>query len=177
MFGKNRSIVKKAGTVISPLIVIAVLLFGNVAVIFAAPAAQDDTPFEQRLENAYARVQLALETQAMRLDHAVDLSGNLQEWIDLMTGQGHDVADIVAAKAAFDAGIAEAQGCHAEAAAILAAHAGFDDEGSVTDPELAVEMLRGAGDSLRCARRTLIDAGIDLRRAITDWRIAQRSGE
>ncbi len=177
MFGKNRSIWKKAGTVVSPLIVIAVLLFGNVAVTFAAPAAQDDTPLEQRLENAYARVQLALDTQAMRLDHAADLSGNVQDWIDLMTGQGFDVTDLVAAKAAFDAGVAESQGYHDEAAAILAAHAGFDDEGSVTDPELAVETLRGAGDSLRYARRTLIDAGIDLRRAVTDWRIAQRGGE
>jgi len=174
MFGKNHSIGKSAGTVITSLIVVAGLLFGGTTPAFAAPAAQDGGSFEERLENVYAREQLSLDTQAMRLDHAADLSGNLQDWIDLVSEQGSDTAGLTAAKAAFDAGVADAQGDHDQAAAILAAHAGFDGEGKVTDIELAVETLRDAGDSLRSARRTLVDAGIALRRAIGDWRIEQR---
>ena len=74
----------------------------------------------------------------------------------------------------FEAALVTAGRYQQQAADILSEHQGFDDDGKVTDPELARATLREAGRYIRDGRRALRDGTIDLRRAIRDWRREHR---
>lgn len=157
------------------LVAIAVALFGNTGAALAAgeaaPVAQEGgEDANTRLEHIYERLLLALDTQAWRFQYATELVDRAQQWIDLLIEQGFDVTELEAALAAYQDGLAEAQSYHDEAAAILAEHAGFDEEGHVVDREAAIETLREAGQALREAHRTLVEALADFREAVREWR-------
>jgi hypothetical protein len=159
---------------------LAALVFTSAAPALAAgdgaPPAQEESGERgvARLELAYLRLQHAAEDQALHLDHAVDVADFVAEWIETLAGQGQDVSRLQAALDAFQAALAEAQGYHQQAEAVLEVHSGFDENGKVTDREQAVETLRQAGRSLQDARRALKDGAIELRRAVRDWRREHR---
>jgi hypothetical protein len=164
---------------------LAALVVGGMVFAGAAPAlaAGDGAPPLQereeerpspRLELLYQRLTLAADVQAVPLDHADDLAELAGRWIDYLAGQGEDVSELQVALDVFEAAAEEARGHHAEAVAILDEHAGFDDQGQVTDREQAIDTLREAGQSLRDARRALTDGTIVLRRAFGDWRREHR---
>jgi ABC-type transporter Mla subunit MlaD len=128
----------------------------------------------RRLERLYERLQRGLEAQAGHLDRADEIAGKVQEFIDKAKGEGKDTSALEAALASATAKVADAQAKHDSAAATLAAHAGFDDDGQVTDAATARQTLESAGRNLRDAHRLLTDARIELRRAIQDFRQANR---
>lgn len=164
---------------------LAAMVLSSALFVGVAPtlAAGDGAPPPQegagergapRLEFAYLRLQHAAEDQALHLDHAREVADFVQEWIDTLSEQGEDVSELQAALDTFEAALAESEGYNEEARAILDTHAGFDDDGKVTDREQAGETLREAGRALREARRALKDGAIKLRRAIRDWRREHR---
>lgn len=128
----------------------------------------------QRLERLYQRALHWLDGQADNLSLAGEVAARIQEFIDKARGEGKDTSALEAALASFNAKVAEAQGKHDEAATILNTHTGFDADGKVTDPQQAQETLVAAGRALRGAHRLLVDARIELRRAIHDFRQANR---
>ena len=154
------------------------LMLGSVAPAFAQsdspPATPDPARRAERLERAYAREQEWLSRQAERLAKAGELEAKAQEFIDKAKSEGKDTSGLEAALANASAKVDEAQGKHDEAAAILSTHAGFDDAGKVTDPTAARETVESAGRALRDAHRLLTDAAIEMRRALRDFRQANR---
>jgi hypothetical protein len=152
------------------------MLLGSAAPALAAgpeaPSAQ--TGADQRpafnLELAYQRLTLAADVQAVQLDHAGDLAARVQAWIDYLAGQGQDVTDLQAALDAFNSAASQAQSSHATAKAMLDVHAGFDDQGRVTDRQQAAQTLRQAAGPLGEARRSLRQGTAQLRQALGEFR-------
>jgi hypothetical protein len=162
------------------LVVSAVLLVG----VVPALAADDEAPPPRprrgwgdpgpRLEFAYLRLQHASEDLALHIGHAGEVAEFMAEWIETLRADGQDVSELEEALADFEAALVTAESYQQQAAGILSEHQGFDDDGKVTDPELARETIREAGRNMRDGRRALRDGTIDLRRAIRDWRHEHR---
>lgn len=153
----------------------ATLFLGVTSAFAAAPEQDGGSPFPNRwLERAYQREQMALDHQGDRLEFAALIAGDVREWIDYLKEQGEDVDELEEALANFNAGLADAQAHHDDAAAILSEHEGFDEDGKVVDRPQAVDTLRRAGRALRDAHRALSDATADLHTAIRDWRYDHR---
>ncbi|MFC2023229.1 hypothetical protein ACFLT5_00660 [Chloroflexota bacterium] len=163
------------------IIAVASLVAGTVLVagVMPALAIDDEAPPRPRpgagdpgprLEFAYLRLQHASEDLALHLDHAGEVAGFVEEWIETLRADGQDVSQLEVALADFQAALVGAQGYQQQAADMLSQHPGFDDDGKVTDREQAVETLHEARRHVRDGRRALRDGTVDLRRAIRDWR-------
>jgi hypothetical protein len=154
------------------------LMLGSAAPAFAQtdtpPVTPDPARQAARLERAYAKAQEWLGHQADRLAKTGEIETKVQEFIDQAKAEGKDTSGLEAALASASAKVDQAQTKHAEAAAILSTHAGFDDAGKVTDVTAARQTLESAGRALRDAHRLLQDAAIEMRRAIHDFRQANR---
>ncbi len=161
-------------------VLIGSILFVGVAPSLAAgdgsvpkPSAASER-IAPRLEFAYLRLLLAADTHALHLEYGADMVERVQEWIYTFAEEGEDVSELQSALDGFEAALAESQDYHQAAQAILDAHAGFDEDGRVTDREQAQETIREAGQLLRDARRALKDGAANLRRALRDWRREHR---
>ncbi len=141
-----------------------------------APAAQSQRQ-PWRLERAYLRAQHDLEMQAFHLSKTDEVTAKTQALIDRAKGEGKDTSGVEAALAAFEAAVPQAEAAHAEAAAVLASHAGFDDNGQVTEAVQARETIEAANEAMREARELLRDAERDLRQAIRDFVRANRPAQ
>jgi DNA repair exonuclease SbcCD ATPase subunit len=163
-----------AGLVVSSMLLVSAA--PSLAAGEAAPPIQEASAegAKPRLERAYQRLLDTAEAQARHLERAGKAAQRAQEWIDKLAEEGKDVGELQAALADFEAALAEAQGYHQEAQAILETHTGFDDQGRVTDRAQALETVREGGRALRDAHRTLKDGLIDLRRTVRDWRREHR---
>jgi hypothetical protein len=157
------------------------LVAGSFLVLPAAPAYADEgTPPNpergkergERLERFFEREQDWLERQAGNLGKADAVADRLGELIEKAKANGVDTGDLEAALASFESAIGGAKRSHEKAAAIIAAHAGFNGGGKVTDPEQAIETVKSAGAALRQAAGTMKDAGQALREAVRAWREA-----
>lgn len=137
----------------------------------AAAPAVDEAPL---LEQLYQRVVYALGGQQMSLDIAATVIEQVQGWIDRLDERGEDTTALQAALDAYQVSVSEAQGQHDSAAAILAAHAGFDDDGHVTNRVDAWQTVRSATRELRSAGQTLHTAAQTLRQVAADWRADHR---
>lgn len=154
------------------------MLAGFVLAPTSTAYADDPTPTprpgqqerDERLKNWYQREQNWLNVQTEHLAKANEAAGKVQEWINELNGQGKDTSALEAALAAYQQQIASAQSAHDTAASILGAHAGFDDDGNVTDPEQALQTLTSARQSLADAHDILRQARGDLHRAVQDFR-------
>lgn len=170
------------------LFISALLLLAATAWLPSSTAyAQDDNPpgsesdaarrgqrVDERLGKLYQRELEWLDRQAERLENPEEVAGRVEEWISTASEKGLDVSALQSALAVYQSSIAQAEAAHAEADAILAAHAGFDENGKVTDREAARDTLDSAGHKLNEARRILNDAIHQLRHAVRDWLRAQR---
>lgn len=128
----------------------------------------------RRLTLMYKKLQRWLDLQAKHLERAGAGTAKVQQLIDRAKAEGKDTSALEAALAAFRASLADAQAKHDEAANILRTHAGFDDNGQVTDKELAKRTLESAGQALKEAHQILRDAEHALKVAIREWRQANR---
>jgi len=153
--------------VLSGLIVAALVLALPSATAYAAPPAQQGSV---RLENLLKREQIILNNQQQRLDLSNQVVTAAQTWIGRLQAQGKDVSTLQSALAAFQAGIAQAQGSFNTAQSVLNTHAGFDANGKVTDAALALKTLIDAGKAERQFHLTITQATIDFRQAVQQYR-------
>ncbi len=170
--------------------VVAVLVVGLVA--FALPAlevqAQGTTPTTPapkgpaapqangavaiaRLEKIYQAEQKALERQGTNLSNADRLITRAENIVQRLKARGLDTSKLEAALKDFQADLAQAKTYHDQAAGILSTHAGFDDQGKVTDRQQAHKTVLEAGKALRDAHRAIFDGRTAVQDAIQDLQL------
>jgi len=173
---------KKLMKVLSSSLLV-VLLAG--AFLFAFPSSTvhaeglDDNPptegekkglVKQRLENLFDREKSALARQAENILRMDRLTEKAQERIDALKAKGKDVSSLEAALTAFENDLVEINSSHAVAARLIAAHAGFAENGKVTDIETAKDTVQKVHDALMTTRQMMVDAGRAIRQAIREYR-------
>ncbi len=148
---------------------------------YAAPVVADPPPPGEQaglragaLKLAYQRLQGVEGRTQGAIDKARTGADRLEDLIDEARDRGRDVSALEAALASFRSSMDSAQAKHDQGEAILDTHAGFDDEGEVTEVKAAWETVKGAGKEFRDAGRTMASALRTLHAAIRDWRQANR---
>jgi hypothetical protein len=160
----------------------AALFVSSLALAPAPVFAQSGSPtppakVEKRdaaMEAAFVRLNDWSTKQAINLRKAGSAADKLQALIDKAKAKGKDVSALESALATFRGQLANAQASHDGAAAILAAHAGFDVNGKVTDPTAAHQTNLDARKNLMDAHVSLVKALADLRAEVRAWRNANR---
>lgn len=144
---------------------------------FAAPA-QDPTPPTtdeiptQRLERLWGRAQNGVEKFGKVIERSAIMIKRAQTLIDKAAENGKDVAALQAALDAYEQAINGAGPLYQEAQSIVAAHAGFDADGKVTDAEQARATLKDLGAQLKSLREQIGAPGKALREALKAFREA-----
>lgn len=151
------------------------------APVYAAPSMEDPPPpaddaglREAAVKQAYQRLQGVEARTQGAIDKARTGADRVENLIDQAKARGRDTSALEAALASFRASMNSAQAKHDQGAAILARHAGFDDQGEVTDIQEAWGTVKGAGKEFRDAGKTMASALRALHAAIRDWRKANR---
>jgi len=122
-----------------------------------------------RLERIWARQLTAYERQGKLLDHANALIERVQNLIDRAIEKGLDVSAVQEALDAFEDALRAARPIHQSANGIVNSHKGFDEAGTVTDPEQALETVKELGQHLREFRATMDGTGKALKDAIREF--------
>lgn len=122
----------------------------------------------ERLEKIWAR-QLRLYDKMGKTDQFI---GKVQQLIDRAAQNGKDVSAVQAALDAFADAVNDAKPIYESAQGIVNAHAGFDANGKVTDPEQAKETVRAMGEKLKEIKDAMGGTGKALRDAIQAFREA-----
>ncbi len=165
------------------LVVVAVALAVSMALLPAQTvAASADQPqvvrtpisqaVNQQMSNSLQRERNWLMRQNLHLNQATQIAQKAQEAIYKAQQVGLDVTDLQNALNTFNSQVSVAQSSYNQAAAILAAPAGFDANGNVTDSRVAHQTLATARNALQQAHLTLTNATIALRTAFLNWRLA-----
>ncbi len=173
---------KKFSKVLSTGILV-IMLAG--AFLFAFPTGTahaeglDDNPpgngeklglIKQRLEAAFERQEANLVRQAENIQKLSQISAKAQERIDALKEKGKDVSSLEAALAAFESTIPGINASHQVAVDLIAGHAGFGDNGKVTDIQTAGATVKSIHEALKSTRQMMIEAARDLRQAIRSYR-------
>jgi hypothetical protein len=143
----------------------------------AGPAEEGNPPRQidpARLEQAYARLVDWYTHQSTWMGKADANIARIQTLIAKATERGYDASAVQAALDAFTAVLPAARTYNQQAAGILAAHAGFDESGKVTDAAAAAETLRSLHAALQSAHQTMNGTGQALRDAIRAFRDANQ---
>jgi hypothetical protein len=127
---------------------------------------------DQRMSSSLQRERNWLMRQNLHLDQATQIAQKMQEAINKAQQAGLDVSDLQNALNTFNSQVSVAQSSYNPASAILAAPAGFDANGNVTDSQVAHQTLASARDALQQAHLTLTNAALTLRTAFLNWRLA-----
>jgi len=166
------------------------LMFGMIAMILlvgawvvpaaAAPPATS-TADEVFQERDFTSGKYAFRLMLIRLDALQDAIDNaraaaelVEEFIADEQAAGYDTAVLETGLRNLRAKLAEAQGHHDRAAAILQEYLGFDDGGTITDPQQARETMKNARDAMREAIRDLRDGRRGFREALQKYRQSKR---
>jgi hypothetical protein len=175
------TLTKKLIATLTSLLTVSAFVIGSffaTGTAYAAPASDDSTPPPfwdgSRLELACRQTGRVLEGQQDRLEYAKDVADKSQKWIDYLKSEGKDTASLESALSAYNTLIATAQSQHDGAQNTFNTQTGFDGHCQLTDREQAALTLRTVGDGLREAHRALTDAARTFRRAVQDWRKANR---
>ena len=132
-----------------------------------APQATGGSPL---LTKAFQAEQAFLARQATNLDNTTNLVAKIQDLIDRAKARSLDASALEAALSAFQARVSEARSAHDTAAEILSTHAGFNADGSVSDPAEARQTVQDARKSLQSAATIMKQAANDLHTAVRNWR-------
>lgn len=159
--------------------ILIIFMFIPTSIVYAQseePPAQTEgnDRWARRLAWLYQKELKLLDRQQERLENTAQVAGKVEEMISKAREKGLDVSALEAALQDYQAGVAEAQMEHNEAAEILETHAGFDENGNVTDIQAAKETVREAHKHLMQAHRTLEQNARQLRMAIRQWLREQR---
>jgi len=123
-----------------------------------------------RLEEGYQKLLEVQQAQADALAAGEDVIDRLSTFIAEQQEMGRDTSILETAKEAFLTAYDLASGNHDEAGATLDAHAGFDVQGVVTDPDQAQITVSSAGSAQRQFHLTAAAARISLRDALQEYR-------
>lgn len=116
----------------------------------------------------YERAQNMLKSLQQIINKANQAANKTQEWIDEVKAKGVNTSEAEAALATFKTQIAAAQASYDSAKATLDAHAGYDNNGNVTDREQARQTILTVGKNVRDAHKTLVKATIDFQKTMRD---------
>lgn len=128
-----------------------------------------------QLARTYREEQQRLKLQDVRLKGAVEFATRIEKVIAQLKSKGKDTTALEAAVASYRTGITNARAQWQIAADALAAHAGFDANGKVTDADQARATLKSAHSAMEQARKTAHDAFVALRKALAEARKANRT--
>jgi uncharacterized protein YlxW (UPF0749 family) len=131
------------------------------------PSAASDNP---ALTRAFQAEQAFLARQATNLDNTANLITRIQNLINNAKSRSVDTSALEAALTTFQAQVSEARSAHDTAAGILTTHAGFNADGSVSNPAEARQTVQDARKSLQSAATILKQATNDLHTAVKNWR-------
>ena len=156
---------------------IAALGLASLPVFSAAAAGLNDTTLavqpqreiaSERLERIWAR-QLRLYEHLGKTDAFIE---KVQKMIDRAEANGKDVSAVQAALDAFADAWKDAKPIYESMNGIVNSHQGFDDNGTVTDPEKAKETVQSMGAKLKEIKSVMDGTGKALREAIRAFREA-----
>jgi hypothetical protein len=140
----------------------------------AAPATKPTTPASANaaLSHTYKLEQERLRLQDARLKNADQYAGKIDQLITRLQAKNQNTTALEQAVAAFRASIAQARAEWQAASATLAAHAGFDATGLVTNAEQAGATLKTAHGHLEQTHAIARGAYAKLHAAIVLYRRA-----
>lgn len=124
---------------------------------------------EKRLEVAFARMQLVHQRQADMLARTDEMLRKVEKLLSLAAQKGLDASSVEKALADFQVALPAARKAHDQAGAIIATHAGFDDQGKVTDSAAAGETLKALDGAFKSYRAALDGSGRALREAVRQF--------
>lgn len=166
---------KSLATIVLSLVIAAMSVFVSpTASAYAqqgtpVPRGTPERPLIERIDKAlFARAQKMLKDQSQALERANKAIAKTQEWLDELKGKGRDASELDVALVKFKSQIAEAQTAHELAKKTLDAHAGFDNNGAVTDREKAKDTVLTVIKSSREANVTLIKATNEFQRTVRE---------
>jgi hypothetical protein len=162
---------RKINVLLSVLMIASLLAAGlSLAFPSSAMAMEENGAAEEALSKAFKAEQKWLGNQQQAINKADQAALQIRQLIDKASAEGLDVTILQNALAAFNSEMAAVKSGHQTAADILAAHNGFDDDGSVTDQQSARVTVLDARQALSKAHVTMTQAVRDLRQAARDWR-------
>lgn len=159
-------------------LVVALAALGmTFGVAAAAPSRGTDKPARRypRVEAAYKVQQQRLKLQGDRLDLAGTHADKVDALIAQLKAKGQDTSALEQALAAFRAAIERARAEWQAASDVLASHAGFGDDGKVTDAEQARATLDSAHGHMQQVHQIIHAANQALRAALVDYRKSHRA--
>jgi hypothetical protein len=154
------------------VLLLAMLSLGTLPVTPTYAAGLPNDPVLAQGKDYFPRLEMLFELQQERFDHQTQVLeriptfiDRIQRLIDRATAKGVDASAVQAALDDFSAAIPAAQSAHDQAAALIAAHTGFDEKGMVTNLAAAVQTVKaihqanlGYTDALLPSFRTLRQA-------------------
>jgi len=141
----------------------------------ATPPPAQTQPARQpaNLQNAYQKELQALKTQDANLTRVDTMVGKAYTFLTTLKDKGRDVEILQTVLNQFNQDLPIATGFHDQATQILNTHAGFDNNGIVTDQAQAQVTIVSARDKLYEAHLTLQGGISDVQAAIQLYRNAR----
>jgi|WetSurMetagenome_2_1015567.scaffolds.fasta_scaffold642301_1 hypothetical protein len=127
-----------------------------------------------RIERLWTHQQAVFQRQSRRLSEATGFIAHVQQLIDKGTQKGWDTASVQSALDALSSVIPAAQAAHEPGAVVIASHAGFDENGVVTDRTLAIATEKSLAQVIKNTRTAMDGTGRALREAIRAFRDAHK---
>ena len=162
------------------LFALLVVVIALAAFPVAGVAAMEGEPPQvdpARLEASYDKLVEWYNKQSAWMGKADTTVTQTQTMIDKATARGLDASAVQSALDTFAALYPDARVHNQEAGAILSTHAGFDDNGTVTDPAAVIATLRSLHAALKAGYDTMggeNHAGVALREAVKAFLDANR---
>jgi len=171
MFNKPSIFKKLVITIL--LLGVGLLALPTTNALAAEPPGQPEIPSNlvvtpARLERTWTRLQRSYERQDERLAKSADFIGRVETLIEKANNKGWDTSEVQAALDAFVQALPAAAQAHEPGAAIIASHAGFDDNGMVIDRQAAFETTKSLRQVLMDTRSAMDGTSEELRHAIRD---------
>lgn len=160
------------------LALVAALAAASLPLVSVSAAGADDPNPPQgpvtneKLEQIWARQQLAYERIGRGFDRADQLTERIQNLIERAKANGRDISAVQSALDAFEAALKQAHPLYEGGKGILNSHQGFDANGRVTDPDKAKETVRAMHEKLQAIRDAMNGTGKALHEAIREFREA-----
>jgi peptidoglycan hydrolase CwlO-like protein len=149
------------------------------ALVFAAfpltsAFAQDKTPSNEKLEQAWARQLKNYERLGKGFEDSDAQIAKFQARIDKAAEKGKDVAALQAALDAFESALKSGEPIYEGMSIIVNSHKGFDANGKVTDIEQAKSTLKEMRAKMQELKSAMNGTGEALRKALKAFREANK---
>lgn len=145
----------------------------------SAYAADENPPatVNEKLEKMWARVLKVYERTGKAFEDTDAHIARFQGMIDKAADKGKDVSDLQAALDAYEAALTTTRPQYEALGAVIAAHAGFDADGKVTDAEQAKATLKEVREQMKAIKESMGGTFKALREAVKAFREANKPAE